>query len=156
MNNEKWIICKFHVRPCTFLPSLPRSLCKIFEICISGLQFHFLFFSTNAATQKFHQNGKLWGKLCQASKLIAASALARKSKIEIWNFSYISLRVFGKRKYPFIIDLTNFSLQFLQHIFKAVVPLDAFEEIVSCLAASLLRRVLRKVATKRNKTKQNN
>lgn len=31
-----------------------------------------------------------------------------------------TLRVCGKRKYPFIVDLTNFSLQFLQHFFKAV------------------------------------
>lgn len=65
-----------------------------------------------------------------------------------------TLRVCGKRKYPFIVDLTNFSLQFLQHFFKAVAVQYLWlhlQEIASCLATSSSKSCNQ---AKQDKTKQ--
>lgn len=86
-------------------------------MCISGLQFHFLFFALHKCC-----HSETLRKILPSQQInCSLSSRPRESKIEIWKFWIETLRVCGKRKYPFIVDLTNFSLQFLQHFFKAVL-----------------------------------
>lgn len=122
MNNEKWIICNFHVRPATF-PPIPFLSClpcfaKYLKCAFQDYNFiSFFFFALHKCC-----HSETLRKILPSQQInCSLSSRPRESKIEIWKFWIETLRVCGKRKYPFIVDLTNFSLQFLQHFFKAVL-----------------------------------